>query len=72
MTKHLYYDDPYCTEFDAQVVSIVDGTKGTVGIILDRTCFYPTSGGQPCDHGTLGDLVVADVTRDWLCLRDSM
>ena len=64
MTKHLYYDDPYCTEFDAQVVSIVDGTKGTVGIILDRTCFYPTSGGQPCDHGTLGDLVVADVTED--------
>jgi alanyl-tRNA synthetase len=64
MTKHLYYDDAYCTEFDAQVVSIVESNKGTVGIILDRTCFYPTSGGQPCDQGTLADLVVVDVTED--------
>ncbi len=64
MTKHLYYDDPYCTEFDAQVVSIVEGNQGTVGIILDRTCFYPTSGGQPCDHGTLAGLAVVDVTED--------
>jgi alanyl-tRNA synthetase len=30
-------------------------------LILDRTCFYPTSGGQPHDQGTLGDLPVSDV-----------
>jgi alanyl-tRNA synthetase len=64
MTKHLYYDDAYCTEFDAQVVCTVESNKGTVGIILEHTCFYPTSGGQPCDHGTLDDQVVVDVTED--------
>jgi len=64
MTIHLYYDDPYRTEFDAQVVCCVEGKQGTVGIILDRTCFYPTSGGQPCDHGTLDDQPVLDITED--------
>lgn len=64
MTTHLYYDDPYLTEFDARIVRCVEGKKGAVGIILDRTCFYPTSGGQPCDHGTLDDQPVLDVTEE--------
>jgi len=64
MTIHLYYDDAYCTEFDAHVVRTLEGKKGAAGIILDRTCFYPTSGGQPCDHGTLDDQPVLDVTED--------
>jgi alanyl-tRNA synthetase len=64
MTLHLYYDDPYRTEFDAQIVRCVEGDKGSMGVILDRTCFYPTSGGQPCDHGTLDGQAVLDVTED--------
>jgi alanyl-tRNA synthetase len=64
MTLHLYYDDAYRTEFDAQIVRCVESEKGGVGVILDRTCFYPTSGGQPCDHGTLDGQPVLDVTED--------
>jgi alanyl-tRNA synthetase len=64
MTIHLYYDDPYRTEFDAQIVRCVEGEEGGVGVILDRTCFYPTSGGQPCDQGTLDGQTVLDVTED--------
>ena len=60
-TDRLYYDDAYLTEFDARVVSIrADGWAA-----LDRSAFYPTSGGQPFDTGTLacGDTVarVVDV-----------
>ena len=48
-TERLYYDDAYLTEFDARVVSIrADGWAA-----LDRSAFYPTSGGQPYDTGTL-------------------
>lgn len=63
MTIRLYYEDSFCTEFDARIVGSVEGKKGTVGVLLDRTCFYPTSGGQPCDHGMLDDQPVFDVTE---------
>jgi len=54
VTRRLYYDDAYCTTFSAKVTGTIDGTKGTQGILLDQTCFYPESGGQPSDHGLLG------------------
>ena len=63
MTERLYYTDPYLREFDAQVVR-VDDTDGQRSIVLDRTAFYPTSGGQPFDVGRLGDLRVVDVIED--------
>lgn len=48
-TERLYYDDAYLTEFDARVCAVrQDGW-----IALDRSAFYPTSGGQPFDTGTL-------------------
>jgi alanyl-tRNA synthetase len=64
MTDRIYYTDPYATDFDATVLSVEplpgDGPKRT-GVRLDRTAFYPTSGGQPFDVGTLGGAAVIDV-----------
>ena len=60
MTIRLYYDDAYLTEFDAVVTQCdADGDKYVVR--LDRSAFYPTSGGQPYDTGTLGGANVLDV-----------
>ena len=60
MSERLYYSDPYLKEFEAQVVEVRD-VAGRPGIVLDRTAFYPTSGGQPFDTGTIGDRLVVDV-----------
>jgi len=60
MTKRLYFDDPYRTEFDAKVVRRLE-VDGQPGLILDETCFYPTAGGQCCDKGLLNDVPVVDV-----------
>jgi misacylated tRNA(Ala) deacylase len=48
MTDLLYLDDSYLRSFDATVTGTSDGV-----VILDRTAFYPTGGGQPHDLGTL-------------------
>lgn len=49
ITERLYYNDAYLREFDARVVSVrEDGWAA-----LDRSAFYPTSGGQPFDTGVL-------------------
>lgn len=49
-TARLYYDDSYLTHFEADVVEQAeDGLR----VYLDRTAFYPTSGGQPFDTGWL-------------------
>jgi len=52
VTEKLYYDDPALLEFDARVVEI-ETRDGRSEVLLDRTCFYPGGGGQPCDLGTL-------------------
>ncbi len=56
MTERLYYTDATLLTFDATVVT-VDGVR----VVLDRTAFYPTSGGQPFDTGVLGEARVVDV-----------
>ena len=54
MTERLYYEDSYLWEFDATVTSVKNGRRpGEWEVILDRSAFYPTSGGQPFDTGTL-------------------
>src|SRR6266850_5457663 len=63
MTERLYYTDAYLREFDASVVR-VDRRDGRTAVVLDRTAFYPTSGGQPFDVGTIGRLHVIDVVDD--------
>jgi alanyl-tRNA synthetase len=60
-TERLYYHDPYLTEFEAGIVKISpDGCR----IFLDQTAFYPSSGGQPNDFGSLGGQPVVDVLDD--------
>lgn len=61
--KRLYYDDSSVTEFDA-VVTGVREHEGRTAVTLDRTAFYPTSGGQPFDTGTLGGAAIVDVVDD--------
>lgn len=60
MTERVYYTDPCATEFDASIVH-AEQLDGKPAVILDRTAFYPTSGGQPFDTGTLGPARVLDV-----------
>jgi alanyl-tRNA synthetase len=60
MTERLYYTDPNLRTFDA-TVQRVDRRNGLLTVVLDRTAFYPTSGGQPFDGGMLGGARVIDV-----------
>ena len=63
MTDRLYYTDPYLKAFDA-TVDRVEERDGRFVVRLDRTAFYPTSGGQPFDTGLLGTSRVVDVVDD--------
>ena len=63
MTERLYYTDPYQTDFEATVIRVGD-RGGRQAVVLDRTAFYPASGGQPADSGTLGAARVVDVIDD--------
>lgn len=58
MTERLYYTDSYLCDFEAAVVDRADDSRR---IYLDRTAFYPTSGGQPFDRGLLNGVEVIDV-----------
>lgn len=60
MTERLYYRDPFLREFDARVVSC-EQEGGRWKVVLDRTAFYPTSGGQPHDLGKLNSVPVIEV-----------
>jgi alanyl-tRNA synthetase len=60
MTERLYYHDSFLREFEAHVISCEqEGERWRV--TLDRTAFYPTSGGQPHDTGKLGGVPVVEV-----------
>lgn len=59
MTERLYYLDPYRLKFEARVVERISGDDKRV--ILESTCFYPTSGGQPHDEGHLNSAPVINV-----------
>lgn len=62
MTNRLYYTDALQTMFDATVLSSTPLESGaSYHVVLDTTAFYPTSGGQPFDVGTLGGHSVLDV-----------
>lgn len=61
VTERLYYRDAYLIDFDATVVDRADDGRR---VYLERTAFYPTSGGQPFDTGRLGEVDVVDVVDE--------
>lgn len=61
-TEKLFYIDQYLTEGTSTVLSC-EQVEGGYAVVLDRTIFYPTGGGQPCDLGTLGGANVTDVSE---------
>ena len=52
MTDRLYYKDSFLYDFDAEVRDVLDNPRPA--LVLDRTAFYPTSGGQVFDTGWIG------------------
>jgi alanyl-tRNA synthetase len=71
-TRRLYYDDAYLQNFEAHALSCEpaspvkteSGPQAAWEVLLDQSAFYPTSGGQPFDSGTIGDSRVLDVQDD--------
>lgn len=59
-TERLYYNDSYLTEFAARVIDVTATEDGRVAVMLDRTAFYPTGGGQPHDTGMIGEARVVE------------
>lgn len=57
MTQRLYYNDSFLLDFTANVLDVQelrrDGNQSSWAVKLDRTAFYPTSGGQPFDTGAM-------------------
>jgi alanyl-tRNA synthetase len=60
VTERLYYHDPDLREFDATLLDTIS-YEGQTALVLDRTAFYPTSGGQPHDLGSFHDVRVLNV-----------
>ena len=64
VTERLYYNDSHLIEFDARVVDVTERVSGWTAVMLDRTAFYPTGGGQPSDTGTLNGSRVVECIDD--------
>jgi alanyl-tRNA synthetase len=61
MTERIYYTDSYLREFTAQLVGRSEDGRT---VYLDRTGFYPESGGQPADSGMIAGVPVLDVVDE--------
>jgi len=62
-TDRLYYTDCYLREFQARVLRSEPAPNG-FKVYLDRTAFYPNSGGQPTDFGTLAGIPVLEAVDE--------
>jgi alanyl-tRNA synthetase len=60
VTHRIYYTEPSRATFDATVVSC-ETRNDRIELVLDQTAFYPTSGGQPYDTGTINGVRVLNV-----------
>ncbi len=66
MTQRLYYHDSSLYEFEAEVLEVVSASSSDApALILDRTAFYPTSGGQVFDTGWIFPSGAGDEKHKW-------
>ncbi|MCM3782479.1 DHHA1 domain-containing protein [Neobacillus mesonae] len=63
MTKKLYYDSAYLTQWETRVIEVIQKEDGYY-IQLEESAFYPHGGGQPCDRGTIQGIPVLDVVSE--------
>lgn len=63
MSKRLYYEKTYLQEFKGKILEKIK-IDGKPALILDNTCFYPTSGGQPNDLGYIQGVSIVDVIEE--------
>ena len=61
VTERLYYTDSYATGFQA---TVVEASADRRRIYLDRTAFYPSSGGQPYDAGTINGIEIEEIVDE--------
>lgn len=59
-TEKIFEKDSSVSFFEATVLSCEEA-NGTYKVVLSRTAFFPTGGGQSCDSGTLNGAAVSDV-----------
>ncbi len=62
MTKRLYLHDPYVTSFDADIIETRETDEGPA-VIFEETYFYPESGGQPFDLGTIDGVPITRIVE---------
>ncbi len=63
MTRKLFHENQYLQNFSSAIVERFE-YQGIPAVVLEQTAFYPTSGGQPHDLGTLEGVAVVDVIED--------
>jgi alanyl-tRNA synthetase len=61
--EQCYLRDPYLVDFSSRVREVEAAGEGRTAVYLDETYFYPDSGGQPDDRGTLGGKPVVQVSE---------
>jgi alanyl-tRNA synthetase len=64
MNNLLYIENPEILEFEANILNVQEKQTGLYTVILDRSYFYPTGGGQEHDTGFLNEAKVIDVIKD--------
>jgi len=62
-TKRMYFENPYQVEFEAKIIE-KGIQEGMTALILNQSCFYPESGGQPSDRGTINGVSVVRVLEE--------
>jgi alanyl-tRNA synthetase len=63
LTRRRYQDDSYATEFESSIASVSKRDDG-YATVLESTLFYPESGGQPCDTGSIEGLTIENVIEE--------
>jgi len=62
-TERLYFEQPYLVKFEANIIHTEQRSEFSA-VILDKTAFYPTSGGQMCDTGFINEIKVEKVIEE--------